>query len=118
MTGKGKVADLQATINKDTADIQTADSTIEDLAGSLATDEAELKAATEIRDDEQASFAAVEKDFVETIDTLERAIGIIEKEMKGGAAMVQLKSASSVVEALSMMVKAQSPNADGAKLTG
>jgi len=117
-TGKGEVADLTATITKDTADIATAESTIEDLASSIATDEADLKAATEIRDKEQASFAAVEKDLVETIDTLERAIGIIEKEMAGGAAMVQLKSAGSIVEVLSMMVKAQSlSNADGKKLT-
>jgi len=117
-TGKGQVADLQATITKDTADIQTADSKIEDLAGNIATDEADLKAATEIRDKEEGSFAAVEKDLVETIDVLERAIGIIEKEMKGGAAMVQLKSAGSIVEALSYMVKAQSlTTADGAKLT-
>ena len=55
---------------------------------------------------------------METIDTLERAIGIIEKEMKGGAAMVQLKSAGSGVHVLSMMVQAQSlSNADGKKLT-
>jgi len=117
-TGQGEVADLKATITKDTADIATAESTIEDLAGSIATDEADLKAATEIRDKEQTTFAAVEKDLVETIDVLERAIGIIEKEMAGGAAMMQLKSAGSVVEALSYMVKAQGlSNADGAKLT-
>jgi len=116
-TGKGQVADLTATITKDTADIATAVSTIEDLAGSIATDEADLKAATEIRDKEESSFAAVEKDLVETIDTLERAIGIIEKEMKGGS-FAQLKSAGSIVEVLSMMVKAQSlSNADGKKLT-
>jgi len=117
-TGQGEVADLTATITKDTADIATAESTIEDLAGSIATDEADLKAATEIRDKEQTTFAAVEKDLVETIDVLERAVGIIEKEMAGGAAMMQLKSAGSVVEALSYMVKAQGlSNADGAKLT-
>ena len=118
-TGKGEVADLTATITKDTADIATAESTIDDLAGSIATDEADLKAATEIRDKEQTTFAAVEKDLVETIDVLERAVGIIEKEMAGGASMMQLKSAGSVVQALSYMVKAQVglSTADGAKLT-
>jgi len=117
-TGQGEVAALTATITKDTADIATAESTIEDLAGSIATDEADLKAATEIRDKEQTTFAAVEKDLVETIDVLERAVGIIEKEMAGGAAMMQLKSAGSVVEALSVMVKAQGlTNADASKLT-
>ena len=44
-----------------------------------------MKAATEIRDKEQAIFAAEEKDLVETVDILERAISIIEKEMNGGA---------------------------------
>jgi len=97
-------------------DAQTAK--IEELAGAIATDEADLKAATEIRDKEAVDFAAKEKDLVETIDTLERAIGIIEKEMKGGASMMQLKKAGSVVQALQAMVQAQSlSSADGQKLT-
>ena len=51
---------------------------------------------------------------METIDTLERAIGIIGKEMKGGASMTQLKEAGSVVQAL----QAQGlSSADGQKLT-
>ena len=80
---KGNVADLKATIEKEAANIAVQDSTIEDLAGQIATDEADLKAATEIREKEAAAFSAEEKDLVETIDTLERAIGIIQKEMNG-----------------------------------
>jgi len=118
-TGKNEVAGLKATIEKDTANIQTQDSTIEELAASIATDEADLKAATEIRDKEEADFSAQEKDLVETIDIVERAVGIIEKEMNGGAAMVQLKQATNVVEALRAMVDAQSlSSADSKKLTG
>jgi len=117
-TGKNEVAGLKATIEKDTANIQTQDSTIEELAASIATDEADLKAATEIRDKEEADFSAQEKDLVETIDIVERAVGIIEKEMNGGAAMVQLKQATNVVEALRAMVDAQSlSSADSKKLT-
>jgi len=117
-TGKNEVASLKATIEKDTANIQTQESTIEDLAANIATDEADLKAATEIRDKENADFAAQEKDLVETIDIVERAIGIIEKEMNGGAAMVQLKKATSVVDALKAMVDAQSLSAaDSKRLT-
>jgi len=117
-TGKNEVAGLKATIEKDTANIQTQDSTIEELAASIATDEADLKAATEIRDKEEADFSAQEKDLVETIDIVERAVGIIEKEMSGGAAMVQLKQATNVVEALRAMVDAQSlSSADSKKLT-
>jgi len=117
-TGKNEVAGLKATIEKDSANIQTQDSTIEELAASIATDEADLKAATEIRDKEQADFSAQEKDLVETIDIVERAVGIMEKELNGGAAMVQLKKATNVVDALRAMVDAQSlSSADSTKLT-
>lgn len=117
-TGKGEVADLKATIEKESSNIQVQDSKIEELAGAISVDEADLKAATEIRDKEQATFSAEEKDLVETVDILERAIGIIEKEMNGGAAMVQLKKASTVAQVLGMMVQAESlSSADAHKLT-
>jgi len=117
-TGKGNVADLKATIEKEAANIAVQDSTIEDLAGTIATDEADLKAATEIREKEATAFSAEEKDLVETIDTLERAIGIIEKEMNGGAAFAQIQKASTVTQALAVMVQAESISvADGKKLS-
>jgi len=117
-TGKSDVASLKATIDDDAANIAAQDSKIEELAGEIASDEADLKAATEIRAKEAASFSAKETDLVETVDILERAIGIIEKEMNGGAALAQIQQASSVVDALSAMVRAQSiSSADGAKLT-
>jgi DNA repair exonuclease SbcCD ATPase subunit len=117
-TGKNEVASLKATIEEESANIQKQTSTIEELAGGIATDEADLKAATEIRNKEAANFQAQEKDLVETIDIVERAVGIIEKEMNGGASMMQLKKAGNVVEALSAMVKAQGLTAaDGKRLT-
>jgi len=117
-TGKGEIESLKATIEKESANIQTQTSTIEELAGEIATDEADLKAATEIRDKEHADFSAQEKDLVETIDTLERAIGIIEKEMNGGASMMQLGKANGVVQALASLVSAEAiSSTDGAKLT-
>ena len=117
-TGKGEVADLKATIEKESANIQVQESKIEELAGAIATDEADLKAATEIRTKEQATFEAEEKDLVETVDILERAIGIIEKEMNGGASMMQLKKAGTITEVLGWMVQAQSlTGSDAHKLT-
>jgi len=117
-TGKSDVDGLKATIAKEASNIAAQTAKIEELAGAIATDEADLKAATEIRDREAADFSAKEKDLVETIDTLERAVGIIEKEMKGGASMMQLKRAGGVVQALQAMVQAQSlSSADGTKLT-
>ena len=61
--GKGNVADLKATIEKEAANIAVQDSAIEDLAGQIATNEADPKAATEIRAIEEAAFSAEEKDL-------------------------------------------------------
>mmetsp|Transcript_104518 Transcript_104518/g.164945 ORF Transcript_104518/g.164945 Transcript_104518/m.164945 type:complete len:678 (-) Transcript_104518:46-2079(-) len=118
-TGKAEVKDLEATIDKETATASSLTAKIEDLASAISVDEADLKAATEIRAKEQAAFEAEEKELLEVIDTLERAISIIEKEMaKGGASMMQLKSAANVAEALGIMVEAASLNsASAAKLT-
>jgi len=118
-TGKAEVKDLDATIDKETATAASLTAKIEDLASAISVDEADLKAATEIRTKEQAAFEAEEKELAEVIDTLERAITIVEKEMsKGGASMMQLKSAANVVDALTIMVEAASLNsASAAKLT-
>merc|ERR1719478_299046 len=118
-TGKAEVKDLEAAIAKEAATQESLNAKIEELSGAIAVDEADLKAATEIRAKEQAAFEAEEKELVDVIGTLERAIGILEKEMsKSGAAMVQLKSATSVAQALAVMVQATSlSTADASKLS-
>jgi len=117
-TGKGNVADLKATIEKESANIEVQTTEIEELAAKIATDEADLKAATKIRKVEAGVFASEETELVETIDTLERAIGIIEKEMNGGASMMQINKATTVVEVLASMVEAESiSTSDAKKLT-
>jgi chromosome segregation ATPase len=117
-TGKAEVKDLEATIAHETATADSLTAKIEEFASAISVDEADLKAATEIRAKEKSAFEAEEKELVDVIDTLERAIGILEKEMSGGASMMQLKSADSVVKALSIMVEAASiSSADASKLT-
>jgi len=119
-TGKATAEELSATIDKAVSDIDAFAASIEDLVAQVATDEADLKAATEIRDKEHADFAAEEADLVDTVDTLERAIGILEREMAktGGAALVQLKNAGSVAAALKTLLDATSiSNGDAKKLT-
>jgi len=117
-TGKGETADLAARIENEKATQSSLTAKIEELSGAIATDAADLKAATEIRGKENTAFRGEEKEMVEVISTLERAIGIIEKEMKGGASMMQLKSANSVAQALAVMVEATSlSTADSSKLT-
>jgi len=118
-TGKAEVKELEAAIEKEAADSESLSAKIEELASAISVDEADLKAATEIRAKEASAFAAEEKELTEVIGTLERAIGILEKEMsKSGASMAQLKSAGSVAQALSIMVQASSLQAaDASKLT-
>lgn len=116
-TGKAQVADLSATISDQSAKIDAATSKIDDLSADIASDEADLKEATQIRNKEAADFAAEEKELTQVIDMLERAIAILEKEMAGGASMMQLKSASNLEQALEVMVKASAiSQADSTRL--
>jgi len=117
-TGKGNKADLEATIQKESANSDALSAKIEDLSGDIAENEAEVKKATGIRNKENAAFVAEEKELKEVIDMLQRAVAILEKEMGGGASMMQLKSANSLEQALSIMLKASAiSTADATKLT-
>lgn len=118
-TGKAQVADLTATIEKETADISAHGTQIDELASSIATDEADLKAATEIRAKEQSEFSKEEAEMVEVSDTLDRAIAILQREMsKGGASMMQVQNAGSLAKAFEIMVQAMAfSSADASKLT-
>jgi hypothetical protein len=119
-TGKGEVKSLNAAIDKETATAASLTAKIEELSAAIANDEADLKAATTIRDKEKAVFVKEQAELEEILNTLERAIRILETEMAkaGGVAMVQLQSARSVAQALSVMVEATSiSSADASKLT-
>jgi hypothetical protein len=106
-TGKATIAELKATIEKELSTASALTTKIEELAGSISTNEADLKAATKIRSEEAADFKAEEKDLTEVISMLERAIAILEREMrKGGASMMQLQNTKTLVDALSALVQA------------
>jgi len=117
-TGKANAADLAATIQKETANAEELTAKIEDLSADIAADEAELKEATAIREKENAAFVAEEKELQEVIDMLQRAVAILEKEMGGGASMMQIKTASNLEQALAAMVQASAiSTADANKLS-
>merc|ERR1719305_2288333 len=118
-TGKADVEELEATIEEETSSSAALESKIEDLSNDIKSDQADLDAATKIREKEVADFAAEEKELTTVIDMLERATSILSKEMaKSGASMLQLKSASSITEALSVMVQASVlSSADASRLT-
>jgi len=106
-TGGSQVEELKAALAEEIATISSQTSKVEGFVASISTDEADLAGATKIREQEEKDFKAEEKELVETIDTISRASGIIEREMnKGGAALVQLNSADNLVKALDIMVHA------------
>lgn len=111
-TAKAQIEDLDSTIGKAVSDISAASTKIEELAGSISQDNADLKSATEIRAKESAEFTASEGELVEAIDMLDRAINILEKKLRGSAALVQAhyntKDMKSILSALNAVVDAAS----------
>jgi len=106
-SGTSEVAGFKASIEEESSLQEALTSKIEELAGSIAGNEKDLKAAVEIREKEASDFAAEEAELSEVISTLDRAIGVLSKELaKGGASMVQLKNAKNLGDALSAMVEA------------
>merc|ERR1719409_2322 len=118
-TGKSEIEDLKATIEKEVATAASLETKIEELSASIATDGSDLKAATEIRAKEKSDFTAEDKELVEVVDMLGRAIGILEREMrKGGAALIQWQKVGTVTQALQALVQASVfSTADASRLT-
>jgi len=108
-TASDKAAKLQAKIDELGSDVSVGTSKIEDLSSAISTAERELKEANAIRAKEAADFQASEKELVATVGTLERATGILEKEMaKGSAALAQIDTTNmqNLVQSLSVVVDA------------
>merc|ERR1719375_441536 len=91
-TAKTKKSELEATISKCAGDIEASTSKIEDLAASISSDEGDLKNATLIREKEKADFIAAEKELMDTVDTIDRAISILEREMAKNPALMQVET--------------------------
>merc|ERR1719197_1378462 len=103
--------DLEAAISKGAAQIEACSAKIEDLSAAISADEKELKEATAVREKEVATFEAAEKELVDAIDSLDRAIGILQKEMnKNPAALAQVdtKNLDSMVKSLGAVINAAS----------
>jgi hypothetical protein len=91
------------------------------LTGSIATAESELKDATGIRSKEAADFAVAEGELADAVDTLGRAIGILEREAaKNPAAFNQIDTSNmnSLTQALGSVIDAAAfTTVDRKKLT-
>merc|ERR1719207_329979 len=95
-TAKAAKEKLEATIAKAKSDQEDADEVIAKMVADIAQDEKDLADATLIREKENADFKAAEAELMEGIDMLERAIGIIERNMKGSALLQQPIDTASV----------------------
>lgn len=118
-TGTNEVAELNGVIAKQNSIMTSLNTKIGELGDSIATNEADLKAATDIRQKEAADSAAEVAELKDIIDTLNRAIGVLQKELKkGGAAMLQLQGTKNLADAFKVMVQASVlSTADAGRLT-
>jgi chromosome segregation ATPase len=113
-TAKGDIEDLSATIGKADGDIAAMSSKIEELSGDTTQNSADLKAATAVRAQEKKEYDVAEAELVDVIDTLDRAINILEKKLRGSALMqatvnthdvdALIHSINAIVDAASMSV--------------
>lgn len=109
ITAKASIEDLTATIGKAKADISSGGSKIDELAGDISTNDADLKAATQIREKEAHEFLATETELMDVVDTLDRAINILERKLRGSAllqAQVNTKDINQLVSTLTTLVDA------------
>jgi len=110
------IDDLKAFIAQQKSIVEAATNEIDDLTGTLASDEQQLKEAEQVRKQERSEFEPSEANLVEMVDMLERAIAILEREMRGGAtSFAQLKGTDGLVRALQLLVDASAFAADDAK---
>jgi predicted nucleic acid-binding Zn-ribbon protein len=110
---KSQKSKLEAKIDELTSNIDASSTAIEELGGAIAKASSELKDATTVRDKETLEFAASEKELVDTVDTLDRTVNILQREMANNpAALAQLDTSSmaNVVQTLSVVVDAAAFN--------
>merc|ERR1719158_1397492 len=121
-TASAQKEKLTATIKKAASDIDDADEKVASLVASIAQDNKDLEDATVIREKEHADFTAAEAELMQGIDMLERAIGIIERNMKGSALIQQpldTTNIQSLLKTVGLVLDAASfANDDKSKLLG
>jgi ABC-type transporter Mla subunit MlaD len=81
---------LVAEIDELNSVIETSESRIEDLAATISKNEGEVKGSVEVRAKENANFKSAEAELTDTIDTLRRAIEVLEREAAKNPSLAQL----------------------------
>mmetsp|Transcript_158808 Transcript_158808/g.509087 ORF Transcript_158808/g.509087 Transcript_158808/m.509087 type:complete len:725 (+) Transcript_158808:55-2229(+) len=116
-TAQANIEDLTATIGKAQSDISTSSAKIQELAGVISGNERDVKAATEVREKENSEFLAAETELLDVVETLDRAVNVLERKMKASA-LVQARFMAKVdTKDVNMLVKSLSAVVDAAALS-
>jgi len=108
-TATSEKEELEATIGELTSSISASTTKIEELSAAIASDTKELSEATAIREKEVADFEKAEGELVHTVDTLDRAVAILEREMAkspGSFAQIDTTNTKMLANALGAVVEA------------
>jgi len=100
--------ELEAKVAKASSKLDSIASSLQETSQSTEANNAELAKATEVREKEKADFAASEKDLLDTMDSLKRAVGVFEKEAAQKKApsesLLQVQQSPDILSALEVMV--------------
>mmetsp|Transcript_93015 Transcript_93015/g.248957 ORF Transcript_93015/g.248957 Transcript_93015/m.248957 type:complete len:672 (-) Transcript_93015:49-2064(-) len=102
---------LEANVAKLEASISTTESHIEELASSISRNEEDLQKATAVRNAEHTEFQSRDRELADTVDTLQRALQEIKKQMAKGLTQIDSASASYLVSTVTVLL-------DGATVSG
>jgi len=119
-TGSIQKDQLTSKVGSLSSDIEVGDSRIKDRAAAISKAEAELSGATAMRKTEADEFTEGERELMSTIDTLERALSTLEKQLDGGKSFAQIDTSTltNIVQTLSVVDDAAAlPGTDLDKLT-
>merc|ERR1719484_89605 len=101
-SNKRTIGDLEAEIADASARISELGTEVEELAGKISSAETELSDATKVRDEEKATFEGSEKEMVDTIDGLERALVVLKR---GQTSFLQQRDRSELKELTAVFSK-------------
>lgn len=93
-----KIVQLNADIAKAEADAEQLKEEITTLEADISTASDELKSATEIRNKENADYKATHADLSESVDAIERAIGVLKSQSKdtAQASLLQIQNMQNI----------------------
>ncbi|CAE7315050.1 unnamed protein product [Symbiodinium natans] len=110
--------ELEARISKADSKLQTATDDLQEALNNMQSYQVNLDTAADVRSQERGDFEAAQKDLMETMVSLERAVDALEREAAKGssAALLQVQKAPDVLAAINVMVSGAmigSADADG-----